>query len=75
MRISGIQKLSLVDYPGKLSCIVFTPGCNMRCGFCHNPDFVLPERLKLLRGYVEREKEFFLHLEKRRGLLDAVSIC
>lgn len=44
MKIGGIQKLSLGDYPGKLSAAVFTIGCNMRCGYCHNPELVLPER-------------------------------
>ena len=44
MKIGGIQKMSLGDYPGKLSAAVFTIGCNMRCGYCHNPELVLPER-------------------------------
>jgi pyruvate formate lyase activating enzyme len=44
MKIGGVQKLSLVDYPGKTSAALFTIGCNMRCGYCHNPDLVLPER-------------------------------
>ncbi len=44
MKIGGIQKLSLVDYPGKTCAALFTIGCNMRCGYCHNPELVLPER-------------------------------
>lgn len=44
MKIGGIQKMSLGDYPGKLSAAVFTIGCNMRCGYCHNPELVSPER-------------------------------
>jgi pyruvate formate lyase activating enzyme len=44
MKIGGIQKLSLVDYPGKTCAALFTVGCNMRCGYCHNPELVLPER-------------------------------
>lgn len=44
MKIGGVQKLSLVDYPGKTSAVLFTIGCNMRCGYCHNPELVLPER-------------------------------
>lgn len=42
--ISGIQKLSLVDYPGHTAAALFTLGCNMRCGYCHNPELVLPDR-------------------------------
>ncbi len=44
MQIGGVQKLSLGDYPGKTSVVIFTIGCNMRCSFCHNPELVLPER-------------------------------
>lgn len=44
MKIGGIQKLSLVDYPHHTSIALFTIGCNMRCGYCHNPELVLPER-------------------------------
>ena len=43
MRIAGLQKLTLLDYPGEVACIVFTRGCNLRCPFCQNPDLVLPE--------------------------------
>ena len=44
MRIAGLQKLTLLDYPGLLACTVFTCGCNFRCPFCHNASLVLPER-------------------------------
>ncbi len=44
MKIGGIQKLSLIDYPGHTCAAIFTIGCNMRCGYCHNPELVLPER-------------------------------
>lgn len=43
MRLGGLQKLSLIDYPGKLAAVVFTQGCNFRCRYCHNPELVLPE--------------------------------
>ncbi|NTV45134.1 MAG: anaerobic ribonucleoside-triphosphate reductase activating protein, partial [Chlorobiales bacterium] len=43
MRIGAFQKFSMIDYPGKLSAIVFTQGCNFRCPYCHNPELVLPE--------------------------------
>ena len=75
MLVSGLQKLSLLDYPGKVACVVFTPGCNLRCGFCHNPEFVLPEKLLSIKASFLKEREFFDFLEKRKGILDAVSIC
>jgi len=42
MRIGGFQKLTLIDFPGKVAATVFTQGCDFRCGFCHNPELVLP---------------------------------
>lgn len=74
MLISGTQKLTILDYPEKTACIVFTPGCNFRCGYCHNPEFVLPEELDKIRSSFIPEDIFFSFLEKRRGLLDAVVI-
>lgn len=74
MLISGIQPFSILDYPGKVSCIVFTPGCNFRCGYCHNPEFVLPERIQELRKDFIDETAFFNFLSKRIGRLDAVVI-
>lgn len=44
MRIGGFQRFSLIDYPGKMAAIVFTQGCNFRCGYCHNPQLVCPEK-------------------------------
>ena len=41
MNISGFQKFTLIDYPGKIACTLFLHGCNFRCGFCHNPELVL----------------------------------
>ena len=70
MRIAGFQKLTLLDYPGKVACTVFTPGCNYRCPFCHNAGLVLPQR--------ERqdipEDEVLGYLGKRAGLLDGVCL-
>lgn len=74
MRISGIQPFTLLDYPGKIACIVFTPGCNFRCGYCHNPEFVLPEEIKKIRESFIPEDRFFAFLERRRGLLDGVVV-
>lgn len=70
MRIAGLQKLTLLDYPGKTACTLFTPGCNMRCPFCHNASLVLnPGEAATLP-----EEEFFAFLKKRQRLLDAVCI-
>lgn len=71
MRLGGIQKLTLIDYPGKIATTVFTVGCSFRCGFCHNPELVLPEQFPAPN---EMEKEFFEHLEKRKGKLEGVCI-
>lgn len=75
MIISWVEKLSLIDYPGKVACVVFTPGCNLRCRFCHNPEFVLPEKIQQIKDSFTLEKDFFSFLEKRKWLLDGVSIC
>lgn len=70
MTIGGIQKFSTVDYPGYTVASIFTIGCNMRCGYCHNPELVLPEQYA---GAIP-EEEIFEFLERRRGLLDGVAI-
>ncbi len=75
MLISGIEKFSLIDFPDILSCIVFTPGCNFRCGFCHNAEFVLPECINKLKQSFIPEQVFFNFLEKRRNKLEGVVIC
>lgn len=67
MRIGGLQKMTLLDFPGKVACTVFLQGCNFRCPFCHNSP--------LLRGIDElSEESFFDFLKKRQGLLDGVAI-
>lgn len=68
MRIGGLQKCSLIDYPGKISAIVFTIGCNFRCPYCHNPELVDETAHEM------PEEEIFTFLEKRKNLLDAVTI-
>lgn len=75
MLLSAVTKCSLVDYPGYLAAIAFTPGCNFRCGFCHNPDFVLSDRVERMRPSFIPDLAFFRFLEERQGFLDAVSIC
>jgi len=74
MKIAGIQKLTLLDFPGHTACTVFLPGCNMRCGYCHNQELVLPEQIKEIADSLIEESAFFNFLEKRKGLLDGVCI-
>lgn len=67
--IAGLQKMTLLDYPGRIACTVFLQGCNFRCPFCHNSG--------LLSGTPEQpvsRETLFSFLEKRRGLLDGVCI-
>ena len=66
--------MSLLDFPGVIATIVFTPGCNFRCGYCHNPEFVLPERIAEIRPSFIKEEVFFNFLEKRKGVLDGVVV-
>lgn len=68
MEICGLQKLTALDYPGRIACTVFTPGCNFRCPFCHNAALVTaqPELMDT--------EEVFAYLQKRRGLLDGVAV-
>lgn len=68
MRLSGLVKSSLIDYPARVSCVVFTQGCNFRCGFCHNPDLIPGGEGTL------SEIEFFEFLEQRKGKLDGVVV-
>ncbi len=69
MRISGLQKMTLLDFPGKVACTVFLQGCNFRCPFCHNSG--------LLDGAGDDEitaEELLTFLKKRQGLLDGVCV-
>lgn len=71
MNITGWQKTSLIDYPGKIATILFTQGCPWRCGYCHNPElsaFIKPD-VKLIDV-----EEIFKFLAKRRELLDGLVI-
>ena len=70
MKIHGLQKLTLLDFPGKTACTVFTAGCNFRCPFCHNAALVTHIDAD---AYMDDE-EFFAFLKKRTGLLDGVAI-
>ena len=70
MLISGLQKLTLLDYPGRVACTVFTGGCNFRCPFCHNASLVLPEQMV----QDTNEEEVLSFLKKRVGVLDGVAV-
>ncbi len=70
MVIQGFQKLTLLDYPGKMACTVFTSGCNLRCPFCHNSRLVINPSCKS-EFTVE---EIIEYLKKRQGILDGVAI-
>lgn len=70
MKISGFQKMTLLDYPGKVACTLFTAGCNFRCPFCHNASLVT----HIDDSVVYDEQEVLSYLEKRFGLLDGVCI-
>ncbi len=69
MKIHGLQKMTLLDFPGHVACTVFFGGCDMRCPFCHNAE--------LLDGSAQpvmEEEDFYAFLKKRQGLLDGVAI-
>ncbi len=70
MTIKGLQKTTLLDFPGKVACTVFTAGCNFRCPFCHNASLVTrPEDVEEIS-----EESFFSYISKRKGILDGVCI-
>ena len=70
MIISGLQKLTLLDYPGKLACTVFVCGCNLRCPFCHNTSLLDFNNC----SEAISENDFYTFMEKRRGVLDGVCV-
>jgi len=70
MKIGGLQRVSLIDYPGLISAVVFLQGCNFKCSYCHNPELVDPSLFQPCL----RENDIFDFLETRKGKLDAVSI-
>lgn len=70
MIIKGLQKTTLLDFPGKVACTIFTGGCNFRCPFCHNASLVIaPSNTDTIS-----EEELFDFLNKRRAILDGVCI-
>jgi len=71
VRLAGLQKMTLIDYPGKIACTVFTPGCNLLCPYCHNPELV---ESGILEEPFIRDEDFFSFLDSRKGLLDGVCV-
>ena len=69
MNIQGYQKMTLLDFPGKVACTVFTGGCNLRCPFCHNALLVTQ-----VDNVVYDEEEIISYLKKRKGLLDGICV-
>jgi len=72
MVIGGIQKNSLIDYPGKISCVLFTAGCNFQCPYCHNPSLI-HSHLRAPQLEIE-EEEVFSFLDSRRAFLEGVVV-
>ncbi len=73
MLIAGFQKLTLLDYPGKIAALIFTQGCNFACGYCHNPEMI--PSLRILPERPELDPEWILSfLATRKGLLDGVVV-
>jgi len=70
--IGGFQKQSLIDYPGNISSVIFTQGCNFRCIYCHNMDLVLPEKIRKSKSYDPRGIIDYVYTNHQ--LLDAVVI-
>ena len=70
MKIGGLQKVSLIDYPGLISAIIFSQGCNFKCSYCHNPELVNPS---LFQRCI-KEKDLMDFLNTRKGKLDAAVI-
>jgi pyruvate formate lyase activating enzyme len=71
VKLAGLQKTTLIDFPGKVACTVFTRGCNLRCPYCHNPELISGDPNG---DDLPTESDFFSFLESRRGLLDGVCI-
>ena len=72
MRIGGFLKQSLIDWDGRIVAVVFTKGCNFRCGYCHNPSLVIPRLLETTPDL--NADEIFGYLERRRNWLDGVVV-
>lgn len=74
MHVSGVTPFTMLDFPDRIACIVFLPGCNMRCRFCHNAEFVLPEKIKKIASSFIDDKTVLRFLRKRRNKLEGVVV-
>ncbi|MBO4392899.1 MAG: anaerobic ribonucleoside-triphosphate reductase activating protein, partial [Spirochaetales bacterium] len=74
MTFSGFLKSDLVNYPGYVAATVFTCGCNFRCPYCHNPEFVIKGSDETYFGETYSEDEILSYLQKRRSLIDALVV-
>ena len=74
MTFGGFQKTDLINFPGLVASTVFTRGCNFRCPYCHNPEFVIQGSDQTYFGETYTEEEILSYLEKRSGLLDGLVI-
>lgn len=73
IKIGGLQKITLIDFPGQLAATVFLVGCNFRCPWCYSSELVLPEKIK--KQPLISQKYFFDFLKERKNLLEGVVIC
>ncbi len=73
IQIGGLQKLTLIDFPGRLAATIFLCGCNFRCPFCYSSELVLPEKIKVQPKI--SQKELFSFLKEKKGLLEGVVLC
>ena len=73
IKIGGLQKTTLIDYPGRVAATIFLVGCNFRCPFCYSPELVLKDKIKVQPKIPEGD--FFRFLQKRKGMLEGVVIC
>lgn len=72
MLIAGLQKLSLIDYPGTVAAVVFTQGCHFRCAYCHNPDLISLQSPD--EASAQREREVFAYLQEKKYFLEGVCV-
>ncbi len=72
MQIGGLQKLTLIDFPGKVAATVFLIGCNFKCPYCHNPELV--DKKQIENQPIIKESDFFKFLKERNGFLDGICI-
>ena len=69
MKIHGLQKMTLLDFPGRVACTVFLGGCDLRCPFCHNAELIDGSAPAMME-----EEELLAFLKKRQGLLEGVAV-